>query len=118
MLEEMYKKISKEKSDIIICQCNSNDIKKGLFNIHFNNNTLRLDLIPKKNTFSVNQIPKKIFQFSEGWVSDKLFRTEFILSNNITFQNISNFIDYQFTFTALCLAKSITIIEKIFIIKL
>ena len=117
MLEEMYKKILKKQSDIIICRCKSIDLDTGQFNDKIFNNSLRLDLIPKKSTFSVLDIPKSIFQIFEGWAWDKLFRTEFILSNNIKFQNLINFNDNQFTYTALCFAKSITTIEKRFVIK-
>ena len=117
MLEEMYKKILKKQSDIIICRCKSIDLDTGQFNEKIFNKSLRLDLIPKKSTFSVFEISKSIFQICEGWAWDKLFRTDFIKSNNIKFQNIINFNDNQFTYTALCLAKSITTIKKRFVIK-
>ena len=117
MLEEMYKKILKEESDIIICQCKSIDLESGLLNEEKLNYSLRLDLIPEKDTFSVLEISNVIFQITQGWAWDKLFRTDFILSNNIKFQNITNTNDVQFTFTALCLAKLITTIKERFVIK-
>ena len=117
MLEKMYEKIEINQSDIIICKCKTLDLANGEFNEQQFNNSLRLDLIPKKNPFSIIEISKDIFQIVEGWAWDKLFRTEFILSNNIRFLNIINFNDNQFTFTALCLAKSITTIKDRFVIK-
>ena len=117
MLEKMYEKIERKQSDIIICKCKTLDLDTGKLNEEKFNNSLRLDLIPEKDPFSVFEISKDIFQFIEGWAWDKLFRTEFILSNNIRFLNIINFNDNQFTFTALCLAKSITTINESFVIK-
>jgi lipopolysaccharide biosynthesis glycosyltransferase len=117
MLEKMYEKIEKNQSDVIVCKCKTLDLVTGQFNEGKFNNSLRLDLIPQKNPFSVFDISKNIFQIFEGWAWDKLFRTEFILSNNLRFLNIINFNDNQFTFTALCLAKSITTVKERFVIK-
>lgn len=117
MLEVMYQKIMDKNSDIIICRCKSIDLDNGKYNYQIFNKSLRLDIIPESNNFSVQEIPKIIFQFCEGWAWDKLFRADFIISNNIKFQSIINFNDNQFTFTALCLAKSITTTEELFVIK-
>ena len=117
MLEEMYKKITKMNSDIVICKSKSIDLDSGKLNLQKFNKSLRIDLIPKTNKFSVKDIPKHIFQFCEGWAWDKLFRTDFILSNNIKFSNILIFNDNLFTYTAICYASSITTIEERFVIK-
>ena len=117
MLEEMYKKIKKMNSDIIVCKSKSIDLETGKLNLRKFNNSLRLDLIPKTNNFSVKDIPNYIFQFCEGWAWDKLFRTDFILSNNIKFSNLLIFNDNLFTYTAICYANSITTVEERFVIK-
>ena len=117
MLELMYKRILKKQCDIIICKCKSIDLDTGKMNEHIFNNSLRIDLIKKKNKFSASEFSKMIFQICEGWAWDKLFRTEFILHNGIKFQNLLHYNDNQFTYTAICLAKSITITKKRLIIK-
>ena len=117
MLEEMYAKIIQQQGDIIICQCKSINLDNEKIDENKLNYSLRIDLIPNKDAFSVFDIPNNIFQISQGWAWDKLFKTDFIITNNIKFQNISNTNDVQFTFTALCLAKIITTIEKRFVIK-
>ena len=117
MLEEMYSKIIQQQGDIIICQCKSINLDNEKIDENKFNYSLRIDLIPNKDAFSVFDIPNNIFQISQGWVWDKLFKTDFIITNNIKFQNITNTNDVQFTFTALCLAKIITTIEKRFVIK-
>ena len=93
MLEEMYEKISKTKSDIIICQS-----KSIRLDIHFNKklyNNFQIELIPNKTTFSVIDVSRNFFQIFEGCISDKLFKMNFILfnkSHNISTQKIFNFI--------------------------
>ena len=115
MLEEMYNKAVEKKSDIIICQYKSLDSEKGKLVDNKLNDNIRIDLIPNKDIFSLIDIPNSIFQITQSSVSDKLFKTDFIKSNNIKFQIDSK--DAQFTFTALCLAKKITIILKRLVIK-
>ena len=117
MLEEMYKKIISNDADIVICQCKSINLDTGKFDEKKLNYSLMLNLIPKKETFSAYEISDNIFQFCQGWAWDKLFRADFIKVNNLKFQNIANTNDVQFTYTALCLAKRITTINKRFIIK-
>lgn len=112
MLEKMYKKITKEKSDIIICQIKANDLEIEMVDQQKFNSNLRLGLIPDKKTFSSLEVTKNIFQFCKGWAWDKLFRTDFILTNKIKFPNITNFNEYQFTYSALYCAKSITILKQ------
>ena len=117
MLEDMYKKIEEENSDIIICKCESIVLEVECLDKNYFANNIIQDLLPKKDTFSVENISKNIFQAIGGWTCDKLFKTDFIISNNIKFPNTKNFYETQFTFTSLCLAKSITTIEKKFAIK-
>ena len=117
MLELMYKKVIKKQSDIIICQCKTIDLDTGEINENIFDWSLKYDLLEKKHNFSASEISKIIFQFCEGWAWDKLFRTEFILSTEIRFQNLLNYNDNQFTYTSLCLAKSISIIKKRLVIK-
>ena len=117
MLERMFEEIEKKEIDIIICNYKILNLGEDHMKEETFNNSIMLNLIPKINPFSVYEISKDIFQNIEGWAEDKLFRTEFILSNNIRFQNLINFNDYQFTFTALCLAKSIKRIKERLVIK-
>ena len=117
MLELMYKKIIKKQSDIIVCQCKTIDLDNSEINEEIFNFSLKYDLLGKKHNFSAFDISNFIFQLCEGWAWDKLFRTEFILSNGIRFQNLLNYNDNQFTYTSLCLAKSISIIKKRLVIK-
>ena len=90
MLEEMYNKIISKNADIIICQCKTFDSEKGKLYDKMLDSSLKLNLIPKKDPFSVFDISNNIFQICLGYAWDKLFRTEFINENNIRFQSINN----------------------------
>ena len=117
MLEIMYQTIIKMRSDIAICNCKyieNKNINLGSSNFY---NELRVDLIPKNNNFSLMDMKNNIFQISDGWLFDKLFKRSFILSNNLTFKDIIYYNEHQFTFLALCCAKSITTTKKRLIIK-
>ena len=117
MLKIMYEEIEKTKSDIIICKYKNLYIDRRQKNEKIYKNTFSYDIFNKKNTFSAIEISKDIFQFIEGWTFDKLFRTEFILSNNIRFQHIPNFSEIQFTYLALCFATSIITTNETLVIK-
>ena len=112
MYEKMHKKIPKEQSDLIIYQSRTIGMSSGLLNEQNFAKNIKSGQIPNKKSFTPLEISKNIFQICEGWLWDKLFRTDFIFSNKIRFLNISNFNDNQFTYTALSSAKSITIIKK------
>ena len=117
MLEEMYKKVMVQHSDIVIYQFKPIDLENWNFEGKKINYNFGIDLVPNKETFSVIDIPNNIFQISHSWVWDKLFKTDFIKSNNIKFPNIITTYDIQFTYISLCLANKIAIIRKKLVIK-
>lgn len=117
MLKKMYEEIEKDKSDIIICKFKISYINNVAWNEEIINNNFSFYQFNETNPFNVFQISKDIFQFFESWTWDKLFRKDFIISNNINFQNIPNYYDNQFTFLGLCMAKSISTIQDLLVIK-
>lgn len=117
MLEEMYNKIISKNADIIICKCKTFNLENGKLEDKKLDSSLKLNLLPRKDPFSVYDVSDNIFQICLGYAWDKLFKSDFIYENNIRFQSINNTNDQQFTYTALCLAKSITTINKRLVIK-
>ena len=89
MIEEMYKNIMNENSDIVISQEKPNEYQEE---IKKNKNTnFPLYLTNTSILFSLSDISRNIFQFCSGWTWDKLFRSDFILSND----KISNNNEYE-----------------------
>ena len=117
MLEETYNKAKINESDIVICKCRYIDSDTGKIDDLKLDYSLRLDLLPAKETFSAKEISNKAFQFCQGFPWDKLFRTDFIKQNQLKFQNLLNTNDAQFAFTAICLAERITVTDKRLITK-
>jgi len=64
--------------------------------------------LPKNTPFSPEDIPECIFQVSTPAPWSKIFRRQFILDNNLWFQNLNNSNDVYFVYSALVLAKKIT----------
>lgn len=110
-LSEMIKKIKDE--DIIVfggmsCYENSDGtIKKQI-------GAYSIDKLPEKyfnKTFSADDIKSDIFKFpSTAW--SKLYKREFLINNNIKFQNLKVGEDQIFFFHSMITAKKISIYKK------
>ena len=74
---------------------------------------LQFKFIPNKTTFNYKDMPKHIFGFCVGWAWDKLYRRDFLLTHNLSFQNLPSTNDLSFTFTSLILADTITCLDTV-----
>ncbi len=115
-LEKMYIAAEKNQADITICRVN-----------HFNNQSKivsprdveeELIYLPEnKNSFSSIDIPDYIFQISNGWAWDKLFRADFIKKLGIKFQEYRIANDGFFVYAALAQANVIAKIDDFLVIQ-
>ena len=112
MLENMLNEAKKYNLDI--CICDSQDFDMRLQKI-YDNTSIKKDLLPSKKVFSVSDFPLYVFQFTVGWSWDKLFKREFVLKNNLKFQNLRSTNDMLFVYMALALAQRMSYIDKIFV---
>lgn len=111
MLESMYLQAEKNGSQIIVCPYrNLDDIKEIKRGISIPKDIENLEV------FSANDISEQIFQISNPAAWSKLFRKDFILNNNIKFQDLKTCNDLYFTYFALSLANKISILNKSFVI--
>lgn len=110
-LEQMYEAAEQNASDIVICRIHYFDdihqtkIPREIFE--------ELQYLPQnKNHFNRTDIPDYLFQITNGWAWDKLFRADFIKQNGLLFQNgrIAN--DGYFVYMALAKAGVITKIDN------
>ncbi len=107
-LKILYEIACDNQSDVVICEENFYDIDLDI-------------LIPKRipedkeqeginyNKFSALDIPDGIFQISNGWPWDKLFKRSFIVDNGLMFAPSRTANDGYFVFMAMSLA---TVISK------
>ena len=72
----------------------------------------KVDLLPKK-IFSYKDIPDSIFQVISPTAWDKLFRKNFILKNDLFFQNLPSCNDVAFMYLAALKAKRISYTDEI-----
>lgn len=73
---------------------------------------LRGDELPENNTFSSTDVKDRIFQITSACPWSKLFNREFILKNNLKFQNIKNSNDVLFVRMACTLAEKIIVLNQ------
>ena len=107
MLEEMYTCAEQYNTDIVVCK--SKIFDKGCFEDNCN---IIDSLLPDKKVFSSRDIPKYIFQFHIGWCWDKLYKTSFIKSINISFQNLKKHNDSFFAHISMINDERIYVLDK------
>jgi len=111
MLETMYERCISKDLDIAICHVQFfNQQEKKYEKCNW---AIRENLRVKKDVFSGEDMNKYIFQFSNGWAWDKMFKREFIETNQLQFQNTKIFNDAFFVFMALTNAEKMHIIDEI-----
>lgn len=77
--------------------------------------TIHEDLLPPYRVFAGVDVQRDVFKAFVGWAWDKLFRTDFIRENNLSFQEIRTTNDMLFVFSAVVLAKRISVIHDVLI---
>ncbi len=75
--------------------------------------TIHQDLLPRARIFNYLDIKQDTFKLFVGWAWDKLYRREFILQNNLLFQEQRTTNDMLFVFSALVLANRMSVINRI-----
>ena len=111
MLEEAYRTARKSDSDVVI------------YNVNFYNNQtkkfesprwiLNEHLLPRKNEFSPREVCDCIFNITNNWPWNKLFRTEFVNQFHIRYQSIKHTNDTYFVCVSLALARRISVIRRV-----
>ena len=68
--------------------------------------------LENQGVFSPDKVKDILFNLWNGWAWDKLFRREFILENNFSFQEIRSSEDGFFVHAALATAKNLTFLNQ------
>ena len=111
MLELAYKKAEEDRADFVVFQSDQYYANKKKFvEVSW---TLREKEIPPYTPFSHRQMTDNIFKVFVGWAWDKLYNREFVLRNRLQFQEQRTSNDLLFVFSAVALAKRISIVKKV-----
>lgn len=110
MLEEAYSCAEKHAADFVVFQSDQyNEDTNDFKNVAW---TLRYTEIPPYQPFGRRQMTDNIFKVFVGWAWDKLYNREFVLNNNLWFQEQRTSNDMLFVFSAVAIAKRIACVEK------
>lgn len=110
LLKRVVFDIESQGADIAIFRAKENNVQtKVIKDIDW---VFRDNLIPTKSIFSYEDMPAYIFNTFANVPWNKLFLKEFVVSNNITFQEVMRTNDLLFVCKALVLAKKLTIVKS------
>jgi len=111
MLEKAYHACSTNNLDFVVFRSDKFDNdSKTYIPLYY---SIRKDLLPDKKVFNYRDIPKDLFKVFVGWAWDKLYSHEFVVSNNLLFQEQRTTNDLLFVFTALVKAKRIMVMDDV-----
>ena len=113
MLEKACKKADDDSADMVVFKADFYNDTTGTFTPC--SYGLREGMLPEKRPFAGLDIETDTFKVVVGWAWDKLFKREFILQNNLWFQEQRTSNDLFFTFCALVKAERITTLSEILV---
>lgn len=110
MLEEAYNKAEETKADFVVFQSDQYyEETKEFKDVSW---TLRYAELPPYQPFGRRSMTDNVFKVFVGWAWDKLYNREFVLNNNLWFQEQRTSNDMLFVFSAVAIAKRIAYVEK------
>lgn len=111
MLELAYAKAKEDRADMVVFKSDQYHTDSDQFvQVAW---TLREKEIPPYTPFNHRQMTDNIFKVFVGWAWDKLFSREFVEKHHLIFQEQRTSNDLLFVFSAVALAKRITIVPKV-----
>lgn len=113
MLEKSYDKSEENVADIVIFATKSYSEKKGRL-LHAVTG-IPINGLPKTPTFDYTALPDQIFTAFRRVPWNKFYRTEFVRSNNLQFQELFIANDIQFICLSLVMAKRIVVLNEVFV---
>lgn len=108
-LEKLYIKAKQDDADIAVCGARRLENEKKII---INTDVyLKKQMLPEKCPFNKHDISKYIFNFATNVPWNKMYRREFIIDNNILFQDIRQANDTYFVLMTFFKANSITVVD-------
>jgi glycosyltransferase involved in cell wall biosynthesis len=113
MVEKAFRKAEEDSAEIVIYK--SDQYNMDTQEYIYEDWAMIEWALPPYEPFSHRQISTNIFRAFVGWAWDKLYLREFVLENNLEFQQQRTTNDALFVFSALVLAKRISTVREILI---
>lgn len=111
MLQEAYQSAEKNQADFVVFNSNQYHMDKNSYvDVPW---VLRMQDIPPYMPFTYRQLAGNVFKTFVGWAWDKLYRRTFVVENNLWFQEQRTTNDMLFVFSALVVAKRISVVNKV-----
>ena len=110
MLEEAYKNIEEYQADFVVFE--SDQYHMNTKEYVRNPWVLRRKDIPPYMPFKHRELTDNVFKTFVGWAWDKLYRKSFVTEHDLWFQEQRTSNDLLFVFSALVLAKRISVVYK------
>lgn len=111
MFELAYNKAEEDKADFVVFKSDQYYTEEDKFvDVPW---TLREKEIPPYMPFNHRQMTDNIFKVFVGWAWDKLYRKEFVVKNQLLFQEQRTSNDMLFVFSGVALAKRISVVKKV-----
>ncbi len=111
MLEKAYQCVCEADADI--CLFRSSQYLQDAREFRETPWTVRTWEMPEHRPFSAKEVPDKIFNMSSCTPWDKIFKRQFLINNNLSFQSNTSSNDMVFTFSAMAMAERITTSEEV-----
>ena len=105
----MLENAKKTNADITICKSDNFFSKTGLKCLSDINEN---KFFPAQSVFFAFDMSNYIFNFSEGWAWDKLYKTEFVKKNSLFFPDLPHSEDLVFVYGAYCYNPKIAIVDE------
>lgn len=111
MLEKAYELAEQDEADFVVYKSDQYYTKDDEF--FFAKEIVDVEHIPPYQPFDYRQLSTNVFKVFVGWTWDKLYLKSFIDENGLTFQHVKSSDDLYFVFSALVLAKRISVCNEI-----
>lgn len=111
MLEKSAAKLDETGVDFVVFHSDQYDESKDSF--AFAKYVVRDEELPPYRPMNFRNLTMNPFKVFVGWAWDKVYRTDFVKKNNLTFQEQRTSNDLRFVFSALVLAKQFEVIPEI-----
>lgn len=111
MLECSYQELKKYQADFVVFESDQYhmDVQKFVKNPW----VLRRKDIPPYMPFTYRELTDNVFKTFVGWAWDKLYSRDFVMKNQLWFQEQRTTNDMLFVFSALVIAKRIAVVNKV-----